>query len=70
MSDIEIIEGIETTEGSVFEVEIFEAFPAVGESNPELNHNKLNNRAISDQHPIGAITGLEKELEETKTQLK
>lgn len=63
MSDIEIIE---TTEGTAFEVDIFEAFPAVGEANPELNHNKLNNRAISDQHPIGAITGLEKELEDIK----
>lgn len=63
MSDVEIIE---TTDGSEFEVEVFEAVPIIPDEVPHLDHNKLNNREISDQHPMSAITGLEKEIEDIK----
>lgn len=39
-----------------------EAFPALGEINPQLNHSLLTNRDLPDQHPIEAITGLESVL--------
>lgn len=35
-----------------------------GETSGTMDHSELINRDLPDQHPIGSITGLEKELEE------
>ena len=57
----EVPEIIEESSTDVVEVEMYEAFqsPTTGES---FNHALLNNREITDAHPITAITGLREEL--------
>lgn len=59
----ETIEYIEVTEAEVVEIEVDEAFPALGEPNEQLRHSLLNQREMPDQHPITAITGLRSELD-------
>lgn len=56
---------IEIENPSSYDIEIFEAFPALTDTDTS-NHALLNNREISEQHPIEAITGLREELDEIK----
>jgi hypothetical protein len=61
----EVVDGmpiIEESETEVVDVEMFEAFQAPATVDA-LNHALLNNREISDAHPITAITGLREELD-------
>lgn len=62
--EIETIQIIEVDEVEVVDVEIDGAFPSLGEPNEQLNHALLNNREIPDQHPITAISGLRRELDD------
>ena len=63
--DVEVETTIETIEVELIEeydIEMFEAFPALT-SDTTNNHALLNNRELDDQHPISAITGLRAELD-------
>lgn len=53
---------IEVTEIESYNIEMAEAFPAL-EGDMTYNHALLNNRELSDSHPIMAITGLREELD-------
>lgn len=44
-----------------------EAFPELGEQNPELNHPYLRGRELPNQHPISSISGLKEELDNIKS---
>ena len=59
----ETIEYINVDEPETILVSSDEAFAALGEPNPDLNHSLLNNRDAKNQHPISAITGLREELD-------
>lgn len=54
----ETIEYIDVESPEIITVTSQEAFPALGESNHQLNHALLTNRELPDQHPISSITGL------------
>ena len=54
----ETVEYIDVESPEVITVTSQEAFPALGESNPQLNHALLTNLDLPDQHPIKSITGL------------
>jgi len=58
----EIMPVVEVEDVETFEIEVSEAFPAYTDIDA-LNHAILNNRELSDQHPITAITGLREELD-------
>lgn len=60
----ETIEYINVDEPETILVSSDEAFAALGEPNPDLNHSLLNNRDAKNQHPISAITGLREELDD------
>lgn len=60
------VQMIEIEESSGYDVELFEAFPSLT-GNTTNNHALLDNREISDQHPITAITGLREELDEIQS---
>jgi hypothetical protein len=62
MEEKKTIEYINIEEPKIIEVEVDEAFPAIGISNEELRHDILNNRDADDQHPTSAITGLDDTL--------
>ena len=65
LSDEEVatIEEFEIEIEEQLDIDTDEAFAALGEPNNDLNHALLNNRDVSDQHPITAITGLREELD-------
>lgn len=58
------VEIIEVSDLDYDSVETFDAFPALGVSNDDLQHALLNGRELADQHPITAITGLQESLDE------
>ena len=60
----EVIEIIEVSDTETYTIESDSAFPALGEPNENLNHQLMNGRTLSDQHPIEAITGLRAELDD------
>lgn len=59
VTEVQIIEMSETPE---YAISLPEAFPSLT-SDSMNNHALLNNRELSDQHPISAITGLRAELD-------
>ena len=58
----EVVQTVEVEDVEAFNIEMDEAFSALGEVD-ELNHALLTNREIHDAHPITAITGLREELD-------
>lgn len=56
------VEFIEPLAVEDYDIEVDNAFPAIGEPNERLNHALLNGREFDDQHPISSITGLRDEL--------
>lgn len=65
-SDVEQIETVQYVEVEDIEevvVETDNAFAPFGSNGEIVKHNDLKDRDISDQHPISAITNLEKTLE-------
>lgn len=67
ISNEETVEYIEVDEPEEIVVEISEELISPGVTDEVLTHNDLSNRNISDQHTIGAITGLEGILEEIQS---
>lgn len=59
----ETVEYIDVEEQDIIIVESDDAFPSLGDSNELMRHDLLNNRDMPDQHPIGAITGLDNILD-------
>lgn len=60
----ETVEYIEVSMDESAEIPMQEAFPPLGEDNPNLNHSLLYGRDSANQHPITAIEGLREELNE------
>ena len=58
---------IDLSEININVVESQNAFPPIGEPNEYLKHSLMNGRDVDDHHPISAITGLRKELNEIKS---
>lgn len=58
---------ISTEEEEVIEIQMNTAFSPVGGTNDELNHAKLENRNIPNQHIIDSITGLRDELNQIES---
>lgn len=56
------VEYIDVIQSDEFVVDMDEAFPAEGQPNEQLNHERLYNRDSPEQHSIGAIKGLSAEL--------
>ena len=71
ITPIEVVEEedviVDVIEGEDVVVEIDSAFPSLGQINETMNHALMNNRDLHDQHPIGAITGLQGELDYIKS---
>jgi hypothetical protein len=63
--DIEQTINIEGTE--TVAVDVDEVLVSLSGDGSQFNHALLNNRELSDQHPITAITGLQEELNEIKS---
>lgn len=61
---LETVDVIEVSDVEKYNIDTFDAFPALGESNELLKHTLMTNRELPDQHPITAITGLREELDD------
>lgn len=60
----ETVQVVEVENIEMFTVDVDGAFTALGEPNEGLRHSLLHGREVIDQHPITAITGLRKELDD------
>lgn len=61
---LETVEVIQVDDIEVIDAEVSEAFPPLGEDNPQLNHALLYGRDAANQHPITSIEGLRQELDD------
>ena len=56
-------EDVQVAREDVIIIESEHGFAPLGEPNEQLRHALMTDRDIADQHPIGAITGLQNELD-------